>query len=49
MGGYSAPLGFEIRAHSLRATAANNALDHPADIAMVQEWVGHANISTTRI
>ena len=32
--------------HALRAT---NALDHNADIAKVQEWLGHANISTTRI
>lgn len=46
---YSARLGFEIGAHSLRATAATNALDHQADIAKVQEWLGHANISTTRI
>ncbi len=47
--GYSAGLGFEIGAHALRATAATNALDHQADIAKVQEWLGHANISTTRI
>jgi integrase/recombinase XerD len=47
--GYSAALGFEIGAHALRATAATNALDHQADIAKVQEWLGHANISTTRI
>lgn len=46
---YSAVLGFEIGAHSLRATAATNALDHEADIAKVQEWLGHANITTTRI
>jgi site-specific recombinase XerD len=46
---YSKELGFEIGAHSLRATAATNALDHQADIAKVQEWLGHANISTTRI
>ena len=46
---YSALLGFEIGAHSLRATAATNALDHEADIAKVQEWLGHANIATTRI
>ena len=31
------------------ATAATNALDHEADIAKVQEWLGHANIATTRI
>jgi len=35
--------------HSLRATAATNALAHNADIAKVQEWLGHANVSTTRI
>jgi len=35
--------------HSLRATAATNALEHNADIAKVQEWLGHANISTTRL
>jgi integrase/recombinase XerD len=46
---YSTALGFQIGAHSLRATAATNALDHEADIAKVQEWLGHANISTTRI
>ncbi|SDY68043.1 tyrosine-type recombinase/integrase [Nitrosomonas halophila] len=46
---YSEKLGCRIGAHSLRATAATNALDHQADIAKVQEWLGHANISTTRI
>jgi site-specific recombinase XerD len=46
---YSAALGFEIGPHALRATAATNALDHQADIAKVQEWLGHANIATTRI
>jgi site-specific recombinase XerD len=35
--------------HSLRATAATNALEHNADIAKVQEWLGHADISTTRL
>jgi site-specific recombinase XerD len=35
--------------HALRATAATNALDHEADIAKVQEWLGHANIATTRL
>jgi site-specific recombinase XerD len=34
--------------HSLWATAATNALSHQADIAKVQEWLGHANVSTTR-
>jgi integrase/recombinase XerD len=35
--------------HSLRATAATNTLSHEADIAKVQEWLGHANVSTTRL
>lgn len=35
--------------HSLRATAATNALSHNADIAKVQEWLGYANIATTRL
>jgi integrase len=47
--GYSAELGFEIGTHALRATPVTNALDHLADIAIVQEWLGHANIAITRI
>ncbi len=50
--GYAGELKFEIAGfgpHALRATAATNALDHGADIAKVQEWLGHANIATTRI
>lgn len=35
--------------HALRATAATNALAHGADIAKVQEWLGHRDISTTRM
>jgi integrase/recombinase XerD len=35
--------------HSLRATTATNALENAADIARVQEWLGHANIATTRL
>ncbi len=35
--------------HALRATAATNALEHEADIARVQDWLGHANVSTTRL
>ena len=38
-----------INRHTLHATAATNALDHEADIAKVQEWLGHANIATTRL
>ena len=47
--GDSGQLGFLIGAHALRATAATHAHDHQADIAKVQEWLGHANIATTRI
>lgn len=46
---YAQESGFEIGVHALRATAATNALDHESDIAKVQEWLGHANIATTRI
>ncbi len=35
--------------HAARATAATNALDQGADIAKVQEWLGHASVSTTRV
>ena len=35
--------------HLARATAITIALDNDADIAKVQEWAGHANISTTRL
>lgn len=33
----------------MRATAATNTLSHEADIAKVQEWLGHANVSTTHL
>jgi integrase/recombinase XerD len=39
----------EVCVHSMRATAATNALSNEADIAKVQEWLGHANVSTTRL
>ena len=32
--------------HSLRGTAATNALEHGADIAHVQEMLGHADKKT---
>jgi site-specific recombinase XerD len=38
-----------ICVYSMRATAATNALSNEADIAKVQEWLGHANVSTTRL
>jgi integrase/recombinase XerD len=49
VGAYAKELGIEVGAHALRATAATNALEHEADIAKVQEWLGHANIATTRL
>ncbi|EMT0168066.1 TPA: tyrosine-type recombinase/integrase [Pseudomonas aeruginosa] len=52
VGGYARAAGIEVAGlgvHGLRATAATNALEHEADIAKVQQWLGHANISTTRI
>jgi integrase/recombinase XerD len=35
--------------HSLRATAAINAIDNKADIAKVLEWPGHANEFARRL
>jgi site-specific recombinase XerD len=35
--------------HSLRASATTSALAHEADIAMVREWLGHADMSTARM
>lgn len=52
LAGYAASLKIDVAGfgpHALRATAATNALEHDADIAKVQEWLGHANIATTRI
>lgn len=49
---YGKKVGIDLEgfgAHALRATAATNALLHEADIAKVQELLGHANISTTRL
>lgn len=52
LAGYAASLKIDVAGfgpHALRATAATNALEHEADIAKVQEWLGHANIATTRM
>jgi len=52
VGKYAKAVGIEVAGlgvHGLRATAATNALDHEADIAKVQAWLGHASISTTKI
>lgn len=38
--------GLRLSVHGLRATTAINALEHEAE---VQQWLGHANISTTRL
>ena len=49
---YSRRLGITPKGfgpHVARATAATHALDQGADIAKVQEWLGHANIATTKI
>jgi len=35
--------------HALRATAATTALEHHADIAYAQMWLGHASIAITRL
>ena len=38
-----------ICVHSLRATAATNALQGNSDITSVQDWLGHADVSTTQL
>ena len=47
---WQARIYFEgLSPHALRATAATTALEKGADIAKVQDWLGHANVSTTRL
>lgn len=49
---HAAAAGIKVQGlgvHGLRVTAATNALDHEADLAKVQAWLGHANIATTRL
>ena len=41
--------GDNMDPHALRATTATSALEHQADIAKVEEWLGHASISTTHV
>ncbi len=46
----SAGIHFQgLSPHALRAIEATTALDRGADIARVQDWLGHANVSTTRL
>ncbi len=52
VGEYARAAGIEVARlglHGLRATAATSAPEHEADIAKVQQSIGQANISTTRI
>ena len=44
--GLSTGINGEVNGLCVHAT---NALSHEADIAKVQEWLGHANVSTTRL
>ena len=49
---YAGMVGIDVDGfgpHALRATAITNALENDADIGRVQDWVGHANIATTRM
>jgi integrase/recombinase XerD len=49
---YAGMVGIEVDGfgpHALRATAITNALANGAPLEKVQEWVDHANISTTRM
>ena len=47
---YGLKVGIEkgnFSTHSLRATAATNALNNREDIRKVQQWLGHAAVQTT--
>ena len=49
---YASMVGIDVDGfgpHALRATAITNALENDADLEKVQDWVGHANIATTRM
>ena len=49
---YALIVGIDVnnfRPHSLRTTAATNALYNNADLRRVQDWLGHKNIQTTRM
>jgi len=40
---------YDFCVHAVCMTVATNALAYHADIAKVQEWLGHANMATTRL
>lgn len=44
-----AGLPMDITPHKLRHTCATHMLDHEADLRLVQEQLGHVNLSTTQI
>ncbi len=49
---YANGLGIDVNRvgpHAARVTAAANALGQGADLVTVQEWLGHAHLSTTRV
>ena len=46
---YAETIGMNVVGFCVHSLPARNALEHAADIAKVQEWLGHANIATTRL
>lgn len=47
--GAEAGINAEVNGFCVRSLRATNALSNDADIGKVQEWLGHKDISTTRI